>query len=522
MSETLEVKARRIGDDISAMWSLIHAAGGMIPHSLNTENLQDVLPQIHGVNKWESHGLFLYAADGNFYDFYTTHEVARMENLPDVPTGSDGWPMTLAQVQAALENSTYVIMVADGPFVSNFSAKFNLTSSSYLSPTITFKVVENAGDIILRWGDGAAEIIEGTGTITKTHTYSSTGEYTVTISAESNDDNIEIGYWYNNKGIGFTGGALSTGNAAYRRYVNNVVCGDNVYIGDGAFALGYTPGSAGDWHNSTLDTISIKNYPSKITRYMFDGCSMTEYLAPLSITELGDYAFQSCQQLTTFRGDSVDTIGVGAFSDCTRLVSASFSNQLTVLPTNCFAECRNLSYTIPSNITEIGDRCFYYCTSLSNVVLPSGLTRLGNDAFYGCSSMTGSLTVPAGVDTIGSECFEGTKLTRVDIMGDITGGHFYRTFFNLNNSIIVFHGDVTVNFGQYVFGHYNPSTVITQTIDFSNVSSVAIAQNDTFCGGNVTAMTVIVPDALYNDWVADTVWANFIQQGMTIKKASEV
>src|SRR5262245_47593697 len=51
------------------------------------------------------------------------------------------------------------------------------------------------------------------------------------------------------------------------------------------------------------------------------------------------------------------------------------------------------SVTIPNSVTSIGDLAFYACTNLTGVVIPDSVTRIGSGAFGSCSSLT-SVVIP--------------------------------------------------------------------------------------------------------------------------------
>ncbi len=61
------------------------------------------------------------------------------------------------------------------------------------------------------------------------------------------------------------------------------------------------------------------------------------------------------------------------------------------------------SWTVPSDVTEIGYYAFAYGNNLKNVSLPSQLTKIGQSAFY--SSKIESLTIPANVTQIDYRAF---------------------------------------------------------------------------------------------------------------------
>jgi hypothetical protein len=81
------------------------------------------------------------------------------------------------------------------------------------------------------------------------------------------------------------------------------------------------------------------------------------------------------------------------------------------------------SLTIPSGVTTIGNSAFYNCTSLTSVNIPSSVTSIGNSAFCLCSSLT-SITIPSSVTTIGTNAFSAcSSLTNITIsFGVITIG----------------------------------------------------------------------------------------------------
>lgn len=65
-----------------------------------------------------------------------------------------------------------------------------------------------------------------------------------------------------------------------------------------------------------------------------------------------------------------------------------------------FAPAELTSYTVPSNVTELGDDLFHECKSLTNLTLPEGLLTIGNYAIRYCSGLK-TLNIPQTVQTIG-------------------------------------------------------------------------------------------------------------------------
>jgi hypothetical protein len=58
------------------------------------------------------------------------------------------------------------------------------------------------------------------------------------------------------------------------------------------------------------------------------------------------------------------------------------ANNLTALPTKCFAECRYLASVNAPKVTQINERAFYNCTKLNKIVFSEELNEIGTYAFY--------------------------------------------------------------------------------------------------------------------------------------------
>ena len=72
-------------------------------------------------------------------------------------------------------------------------------------------------------------------------------------------------------------------------------------------------------------------------------------------------------------------------------------------------DCTDTEIVIPEtldglSVTDIDSSAFYYCDSLTSVVIPDSVISIGSEAFRDCSSLT-SITIGNGVTSIGSSAF---------------------------------------------------------------------------------------------------------------------
>lgn len=171
-----------------------------------------------------------------------------------------------------------------------------------------------------------------------------------------------------------------------------------------------------------LTEVSIPANITKIEDFTFEGCaSIQSVTIPNSITYIGNYAFHDCcgmQSLTI--PSSVTSFGSYTFKGCTgRLtVHCKLTNSLSEVY-GPFLDSKFSEVEIGDEVTEIGNKTFYACTTIRTVSLPEGLTRIGTNAFRGCSGLQ-SVVIPESVTEIGQNAFAYCSgMTSITLSNDI-------------------------------------------------------------------------------------------------------
>lgn len=80
-----------------------------------------------------------------------------------------------------------------------------------------------------------------------------------------------------------------------------------------------------------------------------------------------------------------------------------------------FGECHLQSIDIPKSVREIGDKAFWGCHSLSQVIIPRGVIFIGEEAFHWCSKLS-YVQIPFSVSEIKKCAFSGcVRLKNIEV-----------------------------------------------------------------------------------------------------------
>ena len=136
-----------------------------------------------------------------------------------------------------------------------------------------------------------------------------------------------------------------------------------------------------------------------------------------------------------------------AFFFCSSLSEIVIPSSVTSIGDSAFYGCSSLSeIVIPSSVTSIGKGAFVRCDSLSEIVIPSSVTSIGDSTFSYCHSLS-EIVIPSSVTSIGDRAFSFcSSLSEIVIPSSVTSigdSAFYNCKFpdNLEQELISLFGD---------------------------------------------------------------------------------
>ena len=262
---------------------------------------------------------------------------------------------------------------------------------------------------------------------------------------------------------------------------------------------------------------------TSIKNYAFYNCSgLVGSLNLKNVMSLGNYCFNGCTQLSgnLIIPNNITKIPSSAFYGCSGLTSITIPDSVTSIGDSAFRNCNNLSgvLTIPSSVKTLGNQAFQACTSLTGLNLNEGLTKIGGTAYFGytfqgCINIAGEVIIPSTVWSISSEVFEGCqKIEKFTYKAQVTSiprGLFYGCLgcktFKCETAITAI--------GQNTF--YNCNAM--ELYDFRNCTVVPTLADTNL--GHKDGCQIVVPDALYDEWIAATNWSSLTN--VVFVKASE-
>lgn len=270
-------------------------------------------------------------------------------------------------------------------------------------------------------------------------------------------------------------------------------------------------GGTKNWGDGTSDTSNTHIYSNygeyKIT---CDGTSMTTsdsnglfgqtssspnyYCKKIHFAEIsgfGNYSLQYCHSLfnITIANSSVRTTGAYMFNNCFSLKALVFPTSMTAIASHTINNCYCLEFLVLSfQQKNLPQYSIGYCYSLK-YFSPPEYTQIQDYSFSDCYVLD-RIVISKNSTKIASNYYKNYSIQEVEIPSSITSiGNAFRNCYSIM---------------KYDFSHHAAVPSLTSASAFTAINK---------------ACKIIVPDALYDQWITTTNWTAI---SANIYKASEM
>lgn len=452
-------------EDVADKIRELDGSSAMIPPSEMPEKIQAIYDSVVPV---EPKDYNFFDWDGTLLYSYSANEINALTELPALPIHeglTSEWNYTLAQLQSLTQltrplpaNVGCIVKTTDGSTMLEIEIPEGDTKRNV---ELNFPCTAGSTAVV-SWGDGSTETVTATGTyINQSHIYAEKATYAINIDFTSGNYVLKA-----------TIPVLGTAPRQYG-YLHKVVLGTS----DMNIGIGYVCRTFNNQYNLEVFSFggvysSTNNF--QIPRNFTSGCSSLKAIhLPVGTTMINAYALQSNGAHVVTLPIGITEIAFAAFTGMVNLHHLALPNGLEKLGSYPFAASGLEKLIIPDSVTNVST-WLQNTPSLTYVELPTSLTSIPanfmalNATVSGEGATIGKLKIPSGVTSIGASAFNGRR------------------------GILVF--------------------------DFSECTAVpTLANINAFNAINDYAV-ILVPDNLYEEWVAATNWATHATQ---IVKASD-
>ncbi|MBO4625219.1 MAG: leucine-rich repeat protein [Bacteroidales bacterium] len=236
---------------------------------------------------------------------------------------------------------------------------------------------------------------------------------------------------------------------------DNVELGGNISVNNPNLRAIYSSYSSADNRCLIKDGVLLSFAPSGITDYIIpegieevdtqcflDCRELQRIVLPSSLKRIGMSAFENTGLIHMTVPEGVESIDKWAFRLNSHLESISFPSTLNIIGSNIIGGCDNLvqicgkyassdskclivdgelisfarkgvtSYTIPEEVSIIGEDVFWDDDLLTDVTISEGVKEIKRGAFYGCDNIS-SIYFPGSLEVLGSRILSSASLQNI-------------------------------------------------------------------------------------------------------------
>ena len=394
---------------------------------------------------------------------------------------SDGGKKLVAVAYGALSGDVTVPAEVEEVGAGAFAGTA-ITSITFLNPDI------KVGDYAFANCDSLEKV-----------TFTAGGKATTGVRSFAGDDKLTV--------VENMGSLAEIGNYSFTATsVSEVVVGDNVIVGEGAFFNGkVTVATIGEnvklglgafqnckkltavnmsakggihigkycfAYDTLLKEIDLSKTDDRLEEAAFFGCTALKTANLVNVKYIEGYVFADCAQLEEVIVPAVVEIGQGAF--------AKYEQETGSAP-------RFTEIILPETLTKIGDGAFASQTSLENVTLPASLTadNMGSHVFYMCAALK-TVVLPATLEKINDSTFAGcTSLESVNLENvKVIADNAFNTCTSLKNIDLT--SAEEVGYGAFAFVPAQGEIIAN---NLKKIGAYAFERDDTKGGPTFTAFT---------------------------------
>ena len=166
-----------------------------------------------------------------------------------------------------------------------------------------------------------------------------------------------------------------------------------------------------------------------------------------NVTSVLDGSFEE-SNITSLEINSPE-IGVSAFKNCKRLSSVKLLDNVESILDSAFEGDSELNQFLFNHVQNIGNSVFKDCTKWNIDIKDTEIKQLGTGVFWGDTSYRISVTLPAGVTSIGWRTFFETNIVGVDLRNaTVVGPEAFRDCKQLKD--VSFGKVETINYRAFV------------------------------------------------------------------------